>query len=162
MKNAYAEMLEENCARWAGIARAYAAGTDREDLLQEILLQVWKALPQFEGRSHRDTWAYRVALNTALAWDRSSRNRRRILRTEMHFLSRKNSDTSSEFLESRILNEFLESLSKVDRAVMLTYLDGLSNTDAAEVTGLSQGAFRVRLHRLRQKFEETYCNERGD
>lgn len=157
----YAELLEKNCARWAGIARAYAVGADREDLLQEIMLQVWRALPKFEGRSHRDTWAYRVALNTALAWKRSSKNLRRHMQFEFREVSRLDSTASSEFLENKILGNFLESLSKVDRAVMLTFLDGVSNAEAAEITGLSEGAFRVRLHRLRQRFEETYC-EKGD
>ena len=87
LETAYAELLEENYGPWAGIARAYAPSNDHEDLLQEILLQVWRGLPKFEGRSHRGTWAYRVALNTALAWDRSARNRQQKLKIESHDVS---------------------------------------------------------------------------
>jgi len=68
----FGDLLERSHACWAGIARAYATMSDRDDLLQEIALQVWKNLDQFTGRSSLDTWAYRVALNTALAWRRKA------------------------------------------------------------------------------------------
>ena len=71
----FQELLERSHARWAGIARAYAEASDRDDLLQEIALQVWQSLDRFAGRSSLDTWAYRVALNTALAWRRKARAR---------------------------------------------------------------------------------------
>ena len=162
LETAYAELLEENYGPWAGIARAYAPSNDHEDLLQEILLQIWRGLPKFEGRSHRGTWAYRVALNTALAWDRSARNRRQKLKIESHDVSQVDSKASSEHLDTKILDEFLQSLSKVDRAVMLTFLDGVSNKDAAEIIGLSEGALRVRLHRLKKRFQETFCTNEED
>jgi hypothetical protein len=62
----FRELLERSHARWAGIARAYAEVPDRDDLVQEIAMQVWQSLDRFAGRSSLDTWAYRVALNTAL------------------------------------------------------------------------------------------------
>jgi RNA polymerase sigma-70 factor, ECF subfamily len=53
------------------VARAYTLTTeDCQDLAQEILLQVWRSLPQFQGRASASTWLYRVALNTALSWRR--------------------------------------------------------------------------------------------
>jgi len=157
----YAALLEKNHARWAGIARAYAAGGEREDLLQEIMLQVWRAWRTFGGRSERDTWAYRVALNTALAWDRSARNRRRLVPTETRDITQLKADPSSEHQEAKLLDEFLQSLSQVDRAVLLTYLDGVPTGEAAEITGMSEGALRVRLHRLKKRFQETYCPAEG-
>jgi DNA-directed RNA polymerase specialized sigma24 family protein len=58
-----------------------------------------------------------------------------------------------------VLDRFLTSLSDGDRAVLLLHLDGLSHTDAAEVMGISEGAYRTRLHRVRRRFEETHCQE---
>ena len=40
--------------------------TDREDLVQEIILQLWKSLKSFQGKSQFSSWMYRVALNTAI------------------------------------------------------------------------------------------------
>jgi DNA-directed RNA polymerase specialized sigma24 family protein len=58
-----------------------------------------------------------------------------------------------------VLDRFLTSLSDGDRAVLLLHLDGLSNSEAAEVVGISEGAYRTRLHRVRRHFEETHCQE---
>ena len=59
------------------VARAYTLTTeDCQDLAQEILLQVWRSLPQFQGRASPSTWFYRVALNTALGWHRKEHRRR--------------------------------------------------------------------------------------
>ena len=160
--SAFLELLERNYPRWFGIARAYARDADRDDLLQEIMLQEWKSLPKFAKQSHIDTWAYRVALNTALAWDRSSKNRRRRLPQETADVSQLQSQQNSPQIETKILDEFLQSLSKVDRAVLLVHLDGLANSEAVEITGLSEGTYRVRLHRLKKKFQETYCDEEAD
>ena len=58
------------------VARAYTLTTeDCQDLVQEILLQVWQSLPQFQGRASASTWFYRVALNTALGWHRKEHRR---------------------------------------------------------------------------------------
>jgi len=157
LEAAFAELLERNHARWAGIARAYAAPPERDDLVQEIMLQVWRALPNFAGRSQIDTWAYRVALNTALAWDRSAKTRTKWLGRKAGDVSQLAAGASSHYGEAKLLDEFLGSLSKVDRALMLVYLDGIPNPEAAEILGLSEGALRVRLHRLRKKFQERYC-----
>ncbi len=160
--SAFLELLERNNPRWFGIARAYARDADRDDLLQEILLQEWKSLPKFSEQSHIDTWAYRVALNTALAWDRSAKNRHRRLPQETADVSQLTVQQNSPQQETKILDEFLQSLSKVDRAVLLVHLDGLTNVEAAEITGLTEGAYRVRLHRLKKKFQKTHCDQGAD
>src|SRR5919106_2376521 len=67
----FLHLVDANRARIARIARVYA-GADWHDLQQEILLQIWKGLDRFEGRSSGHTWLYRVALNTALTWRRRS------------------------------------------------------------------------------------------
>ena len=59
------------------VARAYTlTAEDCQDLVQEILFQVWRSLPQFQGRASAATWCYRVALNTALGWRRQEHRRR--------------------------------------------------------------------------------------
>lgn len=155
----FRELLERSHARWVGIARAYAAASDRDDLVQEIALQVWQSLDRFAGRSSLDTWAYRVALNTALAWRRKAAIRSQKLTRSAADVADVPGDRGSESDVTHVLDRFLGSLSDGDRAVLLLYLDGLSNADAAEVLGVSDGAYRIRLHRVRRRFEETHCRE---
>ena len=71
----FANVLAENRQRFGKIATTYA-GSAAEDLLQEILLQVWRSLPNFAGKSQMSTWCYRVAINTALAWRRKQDRRK--------------------------------------------------------------------------------------
>ncbi len=155
----YRELLDRNYSRWMGIARCYAAPHAREDLVQEISLHVWKSLDGFSGRSHIDTWAYRVALNTALAWDRDVRRREKRFDKNQGDVSALIGGVTNETSEERILEEFLASLSKMDRAAMLLYLENVPSGEAAEILGLREGALRVRMHRIRKRFEATYCEQ---
>ena len=155
----FRELLERSHARWAGIARAYAEAPDRDDLMQEIALQVWQNLDRFTERSNLDTWAYRVALNTALAWRRKAATRSEKLPRSTANTAELPGDRGSEGDVQRVLDRFLSSLSDGDRAVLLLHLDGLSQADAAEVLGISEGAYRTRFHRVRRHFEETHCQE---
>ncbi|QDT70579.1 ECF RNA polymerase sigma-E factor [Planctomycetes bacterium MalM25] len=152
----FRDLLQRNQPRWVGIARAYAPPPDREDLLQEIALQVWKSLEAFDGRASIDTWAYRVALNTALAWKRKAAGRANKLPQAADDVNQLPGDGGSEEAVTRVLDQFLASLSEADRAVMLIFLDGLPGGEAAEVLGVSEGAYRTRLSRLRTRFEETH------
>ena len=155
----FRDLLERSHARWAGIARAYAEVSDRDDLVQEIALQVWRSLDRFTGRSSLDTWAYRVALNTALAWRRKAATRSEKLTQSAANIAELPGDRGSEGDVKRVLDRFLTLLSDGDRAVLLLHLDGLSNSEAAEVVGISEGAYRTRFHRVRRRFEDTLCQE---
>jgi RNA polymerase sigma-70 factor, ECF subfamily len=60
------------------VARSYTdTEEDCQDLVQEILLQVWLSIPRFERKAKPSTWIYRVALNTAFAWQRRNERQRR-------------------------------------------------------------------------------------
>lgn len=120
-------------------------------------MQVWRSLDRFAGASHIDTWAYRIAVNTALAWERSARSRRKQFNKSIVDVSELSGKLGDATTEQRILDEFLASLSGVDRAAMLLYLENISAAEAAESLGLTVGALRVRWHRIRKSFEETYC-----
>ena len=124
-------------------------------------MQVWKSLDRFAGLAHIDTWAYRIAINTALAWERSARNRTKRFNKDPVDVSKLGTSVSvaDGNAEKRILDEFLRSLSNVDRAAMLLYLDNVTPTEAAEILGLTEGALRVRMHRIRKRFEATYCEQ---
>ena len=151
-------MLERNRDRFNGIARVYASTSECDDLLQEIVLQVWRSLGNFDQKAHIDTWAYRVALNTALSWGRKIRRRKDKLPEDnledMASLSDFQSTTANA--ERRMLDGFIASLSKSERAVFLLHLDDLGQDAASDILGISSTAYRVRVHRLKKKFEQTF------
>ena len=149
------DLLVRSRGRLAAVAGAYAR-EDADDLLQEILLQIWRSLSSFKGDSSVDTWSYRVALNTALTWRRTQARRKKWIPSEtsnLNELPTTNSSPDSANLQEQ-LDQFLQTLSKKDRALVLLYLDDVSGKEMAEITGQSEGAIRVRIHRIKQKLSQ--------
>ena len=150
----FEELLERNRARLARVARAYAPGADAQDLYQEILLQIWKSLDRFEGRSHPDTWAFRIALNTAMTWRRRASARPALGAPEPSAHGEPSVDGARDPLW--ILDEFLASLTKTDRALLLLYLEDLSYREMADILGISESYVGVKLNRIKQAFIERH------
>ncbi len=151
------EIVEANRRRILAIARSYSRGDEAQDLCQEILLQMWRGLEGFKGRSTSATWVYRVALNTAITFRR--RDGRRI-KTSDRALGESCPDPVAPPApgnEILILEEFLQSLGKIERAVFLLYLEDLSYREISEVTGLSETHVGVRICRLKKAFTQRYC-----
>jgi RNA polymerase sigma-70 factor, ECF subfamily len=152
----FEDVVTANRRRILAIARSYAPLAELQDLYQEILLQMWRGLDGFQGRSTPSTWVYRVALNTAITYRR--RNGRRELSGNPHTASPPDPVApSSPGNEILILEDFLRSLEPVDRAVMLLYLEDLSYRDISEITGLTESHIGVRICRLKKTFTRRYC-----
>lgn len=135
-----------------GICHGFATRDDRDDLLQEMLLALWHALPGFAGEAALSTFVYRVALNTALAW------KRRLPRPSQPLEGIEPVDPAAGpaaalALEQRdqALQGALHRLAPIDRALILLQLDGLSYRDMADVLGLSESNVGARLTRARQR-----------
>lgn len=138
------------------VARAYTLTSNEcQDLAQEILLQAWRSLPKFEGKSSPATWFYRVALHTAMNWHRKDQFRRIRQQPllEVHTAAANNID-SAELAQQRETVEQLyraiQQLPKADAALVLLYLDELSYQEMAEVLGISESNVGVKLNRAKK------------
>jgi RNA polymerase sigma-70 factor (ECF subfamily) len=138
------------------VARAYTLTTeDCQDLVQEILLQVWRSLPQFQGRAGASTWLYRVALNTALGWHRKEHRRRLRQRPilEVEDLAVAASDGARQAAQREVVERLyaaIRRLPKAEAALVLLYLDDLSYRQMAEVLGISESNVGVKLNRAKK------------
>src|SRR5882724_5513446 len=129
----FGQWIEAHKAILFKVARAYgSAHADREDLFQEIALQVWHSVDAFRGDAAVTTWIYRVALNTALAWKRKERRHgdgRQDLETTAHLLiSPPARDLRLDWIYQKI-----SELDEVNRSVALLLLDGFSYHEMAEI-----------------------------
>lgn len=148
--------LGEHGAAVMKVARAYTLTSDDcQDLAQEILLQAWRSLPNFEGKASPATWFYRVALHTAMNWHRKDKPRRarqqplldvQVLATD--------AASSAEQVQQRDIVEQLykaiHQLPKADAALVLLYLDELSYREMSEVLGISESNVGVKLNRAKK------------
>ncbi len=146
-ESTFHEIVEHGRARFARVARAYAPGADAQDLYQDILLQIWKSLDRFEGRSQADTWAYRVALNTALTWRRRQATRPVLTGGPAAPEPAGDRDARDPL---QVLDEFVASLGKTDRALLLLYLDDLGYREMAEILGISESYVGVKANRIKR------------
>ena len=154
-EEAFLELLATHGPRLRGIAWSYARGTDREDLHQEILCQLWRSLPSFRGDAGLGTWVYRVALNTALTWTRNRRRRPVEVQPAAEAAAHPTSAGDSR-RQDAILEEFLELLGETDRSLLILYLEGLRYEQMSEVTGLSLSGVGVRLHRIKSAYRRRF------
>jgi RNA polymerase sigma-70 factor, ECF subfamily len=128
----------------------------RNDLFQEIVLQLWKSFPTFRGEAKISTWMYRIALNTAISGFR--KDTRKILTEdlkEMHFNISESGDDSEENLQK--LQWAIRQLNEIDRAMIMMALEEIPYEDIAETIGISQNNVRVRMNRIREKLRKLMC-----
>ncbi len=145
--------LADHAAILHHVARGFAEGADRDDLLQELLLALWRAVPAFRGDAQAATFVYRVAHNTALTWKRAQTGyRRRVDRFEA--LTPPAEAASHPAGERERLEQIYAEVRKLpplDRSLMLLHLDDVPYATMAEIHGLSEGNVGARLNRLKQK-----------
>ena len=124
----------------------------REDLQQEIVLQLWKSYPSFKGNSQFSTWMYRVALNTAI----NLTSKPGILTDsskapELAFDPGDDYELSEEI---RILHKAIAHLKKVEKAIILMWLEEHSYKEIAETIGITEKNVSVRIVRVKSSLAE--------
>ena len=146
--------IADHAAMLHHVANGFAEGADRHDLMQELLLALWRAVPVFREGSQPSTFIYRVAHNAALTWRRSQKSfRQRTLRFQALAVHEPSADPESgearDTLE--ILYRHIRELPPLDRSLILLHLDGVSYAGMAEIHGLTETNVGVRLTRAKQK-----------
>ena len=143
--------LREHAAILHHVANGFATGVDRHDLMQELMLALWRAVPAFRGASLPSTFIFRVTHNAALSWKRAERSYRKRHDTfeQQQTASPVFVDESADALE--LLYAAIRTLEPLDRSLVLLQLDGMSYAQIAEIHGLSESNVGVRLNRLKHK-----------
>jgi RNA polymerase sigma factor (sigma-70 family) len=128
---------------------------DRQDAAQEILYQLWKSYAGFKGEAKFSTWMYKVALNTAITYAKKSKRKfeKEKLSGNENFMAEhrepKQPDETMAMLYGAI-----NTLSGIDRAITLLYLEENSYDEIAAITGLTRGNVSVRLVRIKKSLKE--------
>lgn len=134
--------------------------THREDLFQEIVLQLWKSYPSFKGDSKFSSWMYRIALNIAIQDFRKEKKRKYLFLESFEF-KELSTIPKDEFKDERVkaLYVAISNLDKVEKAIMMLYLDEVPNDEIAEIVGITQNYVRVQMTRIRAKLAKTIKND---
>jgi RNA polymerase sigma-70 factor (ECF subfamily) len=122
-----------------------------EDLYQEVLINLWKAFPQFEGRSTVRTWVWRIALNTCVSIDRKKSRRKDSLPLKMDIDLY--NDNDSDTRQIKMLHDRINRLGVFDRAIILLWLENMSYEEIGDIVGISEKNVSVRLVRIREQLK---------
>ncbi|MGI6719114.1 MAG: RNA polymerase sigma factor [Bacteroidales bacterium] len=144
------------------VCRIYSNGEREEmrDLFQEVLLNIWKGLSTFEGKSSVKTWIYRVALNTAISHLRKKKKQIPIVEIKEGFDQLIDKNKPDEQLE--ILYKAIEKLNEVDKSLIFLYLENKSHKEIAEILGISISNVGTRIQRVKIKLEHIIKNNNYD
>jgi len=152
------ERFEEIVARWQPALRRLCAGCERdeglrEDLFQEILLAIWRALPSFRAESSLRTWVFKVAHNVSCRHVGRCAKERLTGLAPAEWVQGTIGEGPEETCEERRLadrlGELIRRLGPVDRQIILMYLEELPQGEIADVTGLTLENVSTRVHRIK-------------
>jgi RNA polymerase sigma-70 factor (ECF subfamily) len=141
------------------ISHVYCSNAeDRQDLFQEVLLNAWRSYSSFANLSKFSTWLYKVALNTALMYQRSHRKQEQITWLDLQQLQQKaiETDTSNEQIQR--LYQAIAHLDEHEKSIVILYLDELSYKEIAEIVGITENNVGVKLNRIKQKLKQLLHN----
>ena len=138
------------------VANAYCPrAEDRDDLVQEISIQVWRSYPRFDGRCKFSTWLYRVALNVAISFHRTESPHHHALSGDEQLQAiPAPADAAPPSDEILALRRFIGALGDLDKALVLLYLDEHSHADIAEILGLSASNVGTRISRIKLRLRQ--------
>lgn len=132
---------------------------DRQDLVQEMLIQVWRSYARFDERVQFSTWMYRIAVNVAITHYRNeSRRIRDTVPLEEYGLDIAAADAlfDNEGDNMRALRQMINGLDELNRALILLFLEGFSSEEIADVVGISASNVSTRINRLKTKLQAEF------
>ena len=140
---------------------------DRQDLVQEMLIQVWRSYARFDERVQFSTWMYRIAVNVAITHYRSEGRRiRDTVPLEEYGLDIAAADAlfaidnHGEGDNMRALRQMISGLDELNRALILLFLEGFSSEEIAEVVGISASNVSTRINRLKIKLQSEFNTQK--
>jgi RNA polymerase sigma-70 factor (ECF subfamily) len=155
------QLVAENNERIRRICSYYNSNaTDQQDMFQEILVNIWKSLDNFRGESAINTWIYRIAVNTSLSYTgKAYKHLKLMINSDLINL---NSILDDENLKAKQLHEQqlehlqneLNTLSVIDKALISLMLEGLTTKEIADVIGITESNVKVKIHRIKRQLRK--------
>lgn len=156
LKEQFLVILDKNIGILIKLSRVYTnVAQDRDDLINDITLELWKSFKSFNGNSKISTWIYRVAINTSMNYKRKKRNDSMFVsltdfKKEEVFPWLAEQENSSEL---EILYSCIDELNDINKAIILLYLDGNSHEEISEIMGISKTNVGTRIARIKDQIK---------
>ncbi|HWV71848.1 MAG TPA: RNA polymerase sigma factor [Pseudosphingobacterium sp.] len=152
----FKSIFDRNNRKVYHLCYGYTGDSDAaNDLMQETFIKVWQNLDKFRNQSQISTWIYRIAVNTCLSYLRVEKRKvtdeinERIIETKADEVSDKQEQVNQ-------LYKCIAQLEENERIIITMVLDEVPYQEIAEISGISEGNLRVKIHRIKNKLTEIY------
>lgn len=161
MEKEFLQIIQKNQGIIYKVCSLYCdSHDDRDDLFQEIVVQLWKSYPSFRQESKVTTWMYRVALNTAITSFKKTKRRPDQNRLSFQNFQIADEDYDTETEESiKLLHKAVKKLSGIEKSIILLFLENKKYEEIAEITGITQNYVRVKMNRIKKKLKKLMVKE---
>lgn len=140
------------------VRRFVCCHEDADDLVQEIFVKIWAALPSFREEAQLFTWIYRIATNETLNFLRRQKVRAalsfRSIDSEMERMIDEDPWFDGDAAQRRLMKA-MQRLPQKQRVVFsLRYFEDMKYEDISRITGTSTGALKASYHIAYEKIKK--------
>ncbi|MCQ2135859.1 MAG: RNA polymerase sigma factor [Bacteroidales bacterium] len=158
-EQAFSEIAQAYSERLYWHVRRYTCShEDADDLVQDIFMKVWNALPSFQCNSSVYTWLYRIATNEALNYIRKNKFKAMLQAQTLETILNNKIDEDPYFNGDDMQRELHKAINalpvKQKTVFLMRYFDELPYEDISEITGTSVGALKASYHFAYNKIKE--------
>lgn len=148
----FTTLLEQHKGILYKVAAAYCRDPEeRHDLMQEIVLQLWRSFGRYDTQWRFSTWMYRIAMNVAISHHRRTRETVPLEGPVLELAAAPDVDD-----DVRMLYDLIGGLDELSRGLVILFLDGHSHDEIAAILGLTATNVATRLNRIKQRLRNDY------
>jgi RNA polymerase sigma-70 factor (ECF subfamily) len=164
---AYRRLYREYAPKIGAFARSYFGTDDVDDVIQEVMLRIYKGIKKFKGDSSLSTWIYRITVNVCnTLYEKYKKKNEKTFSVENNNseddveidIPDKETDVQKEVTQEILYEKILKALEKLSEKervlIRMRDIDGLSYSEIAEILGIPEGTVKSRLHNAREKFKK--------
>ena len=154
----FQDIIEQHKGILFKVARAYCPDKeDQQDLIQEMMIQIWQSIHKYNDQYKISTWLYRISLNVAISFYRKSSTRaKKYTALTVQLVEITVEDKSENERQLNLLEQFICELKEIDKALMILYLEDRSHTEIAEILGMSVSNVGTKIGRIKDKLEARF------
>ncbi len=162
-KEKFIALVDQNKKIIYKVCNLYCKQADsRDDLAQEITLQLWRAFPSYDANYKLSTWMYRIALNVAISFYRQEKRRIKNampLENEIFMLASDENEIHEKESTITQLHQYIAQLDDLNKSIMLLLLEEYSYKEIADIVGITESNVATKINRIKQSLKENFKNQ---
>ena len=134
---------------------------DKDDLIQEIMTQLWSSFEKYDDAYKLGTWMYRVSLNIAISFYRKKQTQEQYfmpLDEKLDIIANDENENEVETSNLELLEKFISELKEFDKALMLLYLEKKSHQEISEILGITTSNVSTKIARIKEGLKQQFSN----